>query len=192
MLAPMSHRNLILVALLALTSWGTLACGRPRRADPVMPPARAGTASTGGSGVIIVEGTASYVEPAPASGAPASSATCTATLRVYDVRVRSGCVIDERVTAAPGTLVYPCGGGPASVSFGASTFTGSVSTNGDVALEIRTAFPFSDGCQWETKQFINGNLASGALHYEYREEPNPGQRGCAAACLGTASVTVGR
>ena len=118
--------------------------------------------------------------------------TCSATLSVYDVNVGSGCVIDERVTGGPGYLTYPCGGGPASVSFAGSVFSGTVSGSGDVLLEISTGFPFSDGCYWQTKQFIRGNLGSGVLGYEYREEPDPGQYGCAAACLGTAYVRVSR
>lgn len=198
MLARMSTRLGPATSLVALLAALSLGCGgRARVADPA--PSATTPSSGGSSGVVIVEGSSSaYVEgsatvviDAP-SGGMATGGTCSASLRVYDVRVRAGCVIDERVTASPGTLVYPCGGGPASVSFGASTFTGTVSPNGDVNLEIRTGFPFSDGCHWETKQFITGNLASSALAYEYREEPDPGQRGCAAACLGTASVTVGR
>lgn len=135
-------------------------------------------------GVVVVTGT---VE----TGAM-SSGTCSATLSVYDVNVGSGCVIDERVTGGPGYLTYPCGGGPASASFNGSVFSGTVSGNGDVLLEISTGFPFSDGCYWQTKQFIRGNLGSGVLGYEYREEPDPGQYGCAAACLGTAYVRVSR
>jgi hypothetical protein len=161
------------------------ACAPPRRADPVATDAR--STNTGG-GVVIVEGSV-YVDGASSSGA---SGTCGATLRVYDVRVRAGCTIDERVTGAPGILSYPCGGGPATASFGASVFAGAVSPAGDVDLSIRTGFDFSDGCHWETKQYLRGNLNSGALAYEYREEPDDGQRGCAGACVATASVTVER
>jgi hypothetical protein len=188
MLARMSPRLGPIASLVVLVVAVSSCGGRARVAEPAPAPSSGGVVIVEGSSSAYVEGSATVViDPAPASGG-----TCSASLRVYDVRVRSGCVIDERVTASPGTLVYPCGGGAATVSFGASTFTGMVSPNGDVNLEIRTGFPFSDGCHWETKQFITGNLASSALAYEYREEPDPGQRGCAAACLGTASVTVSR
>lgn len=135
---------------------------------------------------MIVEASG-YIESS--SGA---SSTCGATLRVYDVRVRAGCTIDERVSGAPGVLSYPCEGGAATATFGASVFAGAVSPAGDVDLSIRTGFDFTDGCHWETKQYLRGNLNSGALAYEYREEPDEGQRGCAGACIANASVTVTR
>ena len=162
----------------------TLVSCAPRRADPV-PTADARSSNTSG-GVVIVEGSV-YVD-----GTSPPSGTCGATLRVYDVRVRAGCTIDERVTGAPGILSYPCGGGPATATFGASVFTGAVSAAGDVDLSIRTGFDFTDGCHWETKQYLRGNVNSGALAYEYREEPDDGQRGCAGACIANASVTVSR
>lgn len=172
-------------ALPALLVLALAACAA-RRAAPLPEPEPAPSSSSGG--VVIVDASASvYVE---GSSPPASGGTCSAMLRVHDVRIRSGCVIDERVTAAPGRLVYPCGGGPANATFGGSTFSGAVSAGGDVDLEIRTAFHFTDGCDWETKQFLRGNLGSGMLSYEYREEPQPGQGGCAAACVGTASASV--
>ena len=172
--------RLSLVSVIALFTL-TAPPGCSRRA--VIVEERVPVATSGGTAVVVV----------PAGGPVASGAsggTCGASLSVYDVSVRSGCVIDERVTGAPGYLSYPCGGGPASASFGASVFSGTVGPAGDVLLEIATGFPFSDGCYWQTKQFIRGNLGSGVLGYEYREEPDPGQRGCADACLGTAYVRV--
>lgn len=149
------------------------------------------------TGVVIVEANATVstgtgTSTGTSTGTAPPPATCRASLRVYDLRVRPGCTIDERVSGAPGVLEYPCGGGPASATFGASRFSGVVSASGDVELEIRTAFHFSDGCDWETKQFLRGNVGSGALSYEYREEPEPGQAGCAAACVSTGSVAVTR
>jgi len=155
----------------------------PRRADPV-PVSDARSSNTSG-GVVIMEAS-TYVE------GTSSGATCGATLRVYDVRVRASCTIDERVTAAPGVLTYPCEGGPATATFGESVFAGTVGPTGDVDLSIRTGFDFTDGCHWETKQYLRGNLSSGALAYEYREEPDSGQSGCAGACIASASVTVTR
>jgi hypothetical protein len=156
------------------------ACGSRRAA----PPPAASSESAGG--VVIVE--AGPAEPAT----EAIATSCSATLQVHGVSVRSGCQIDERVSGAPGTLVYPCEGGAASASFGASVFQGTVSATGEVTLDLQTGFDFTDRCHWTTKQSIRGSLVSGGLAYEYREEPDPGQRGCAAACLGTASVAVTR
>ncbi len=179
----MRHRVVVLSLCLLTSAFSGAAAGCSRRA--VVVEERAPAASSGGSGVVVVSATAT----APV-GASSAGGTCGATLSVYDVSVGSGCVIDERVTGAPGYLSYPCGGGPATASFGGSVFSGSVGPSGDVLLEIATGFPFTDGCYWQTKQFIRGNLGSGVLGYEYREEPDPGQRGCASACLGTAYVRV--
>lgn len=168
---------------LPIVALSLAACGS-RRAAPAPAPSSEGA----GGGVVIVEAG----EVAPVERAPAGVATsCSASLRVHDVSARSGCVIDERVTAAPGTLVYPCEGGAASASFGSSVFQGTVSASGEVTLDLQTGFDFTDRCHWTTKQSIRGSL-SGGLAYEYREEPDPGQSGCAAACLGTASVAVMR
>ena len=121
---------------------------------------------------------------------PPPGATCSAMLVVYDVQVRSGCRIDERVTAAPARLTYPCAGGRASASFGGSRFDWTVSGTGDVDIQIQTGFDFSDGCHWTTKQEITGSLHTGALSYAYREEPDRGQHGCAGACVASASVRI--
>lgn len=174
---------MIRASALLLAAVALISCTPRRRAEPAAAPA---ATSTGGS-LVIVSGGASYTDPGPAS-----SGTCGVTLAVYDVNVRAGCVIDAQVTAAPATLSFPCGGGPAAISFGRSAFTGTVDGAGNVDLSLRTGFDFTDGCHWETKQFIRGNLGSGALSYEYREEPDAGQAGCAAACLGTAAVRVSR
>lgn len=156
-------------------------CGGGRRVVVEEP-----TQPSSSSGVVIVD--------APPSGTvvvqavPQQPSQCGGTLVVYDVQVRAGCSIDERVTRAPGRLSYPCGGGPAEAWFADSRFAGVVDASGNVMLEIQTGFDFSDGCHWTTKQQISGNLSQGALGYEYREEPDRGQRGCAAACLATATV----
>lgn len=179
MLSPM--RSSVLLLSLSL-----LSCTPRRAADPVPPPETRSSNSSGG--VVIIESNAGYVDGS-SSGA---SETCGATLRVIDVRVRAGCTIDERVSGTPGILTYPCGGGPATATFGASVFGGAVSPAGDVDLSIRTGFGFTDGCHWETKQYLRGNVNSGALAYEYREEPDEDQVGCASACVASASVTVTR
>ncbi len=182
MLPPMRlSSRLSLLSFFALL-WS---CTPRRAADPVPPPD--GRASNSSGGVVIVEANAGYV-----GGTASTSGTCGATLTVYDVRVRAGCTIDERVSGTPGVLTYPCGGGPATATFGASVFTGAVTATGDVDLSIRTGFDFTDGCHWQTKQYLRGNVNSGALSYEYREEPDEGQVGCAGACVANASVTVSR
>lgn len=177
--------SLAIVALALVPS-----CGGGRRVVVEQPPP---VPSSGGvvivdapvSGTVVVQTqTQTQQQPQP------QSSECGAMLVVYDVQVRSGCRIDERVTRAPGRLSYPCGGGPAQAWFADSQFVGTVDAAGNVMVEIQTGFPFSDGCQWTTKQQIMGNLGAGALRYEYREEPDRGQRGCAAACVATATVRM--
>ncbi|WP_157068717.1 hypothetical protein [Sandaracinus amylolyticus] len=167
------RRVVIGIACALLASCG----GGGRAEEPVA------TRSSGG--VVVVE-----ASDVPQAEIATSSGSCTTTVRVYDVTVREGCVIDERVTSAPGSLSYPCEGGAASATFGPSVFQGTVSASGEVTLDLQTGFDFSDRCHWTTKQAIRGMLGTGVLAYEYREEPDPGQHGCAAACVGTASVAV--
>ena len=140
---------------------------------------------------MIVQVGAQPIETVEVQARPVQQGSeCGAMLVVYDVQVRATCQIDERVTRAPGRLTYPCGGGPAVAWFADSAFAGTVDAAGNVAIEIQTGFDFSDGCRWTTKQQIQGNLGQGALRYSYREEPNEGQRGCANACLASATVRV--
>lgn len=127
------------------------------------------------------------IAPTPVVGTAASG--CQRTLEVGVVRTRAGCEIDERVSGQTTVLTYGCGDGPASASFADATFTGGV-TNGALDVAIETAFQFTDGCTWRTKQRIQGVLASGQLQYSYEEQPDPGQQGCAAGCLADAPVRV--
>lgn len=127
------------------------------------------------------------VAPAPATTTSSMSVNeCQITLSVARVQTRAGCTIDERVSGQSAVLTYPCDGGPATAAFGASVFTGSV-TGGEVDVSIETHFPFSDGCQWRSKQRIAGRLG-GPLAYTYEEMPEPGQGRCAAGCTASASV----
>lgn len=132
--------------------------------------------------------------PAPASGvvvvehgATPVPAQCTTTLSVGQVRTGASCSIDERVAGRSSLLVYPCGGGQATADFSGSVFQGVVDAQGQVRVFIETRFPYQDGCTWRSKQQITGPLA-GPLAYEYREEPEPGQTGCAGACVASARV----
>lgn len=129
-----------------------------------------------------VQGGTVYVGGPPV----AQDGQCTANLAVGVVNAPGTCTIDERVSGQSAVLVYPCAGGAAQAAFGESVFTGSVTGN-VVDLSIETTFPFSDGCQWRSKQRITGTLG-GPLAYSYEEQPEPGQSGCTNGC--TASATV--
>jgi hypothetical protein len=165
-------RLTFVVGLALCTSWSFAEPRRPPGAPP--PP-------------LEFEAPPPVVQPGP----PQPTGLCTAILVVRQTETRRGCAIDERVTRAPGVLRYPCAGGPASADFGASRFTGSVQA-GVVDLRLRTAFRFTDQCNWESVQAISGNLGNGELTFVYSESPMPGQARCAAACLAHGSVTVQR
>ena len=131
--------------------------------------------------------------PARHSGvrlAGGSGPSCSATLTVQPPRLRGGCVIDERVTRAPGILTFPCGAdGAATADFGSSRFLGNVHAN-IVDLTLITQFDFTDHCHWQSMQRIQGQLSSGRLSYSYQEAPIPGQQRCAPPCSTSTLVLV--
>lgn len=156
------------LALALVSSWSAAEPRRPPGAPPPM----------------------EYAPPPPVEQpGPPQGGVCTALLVVRRTRGAAGCTIDERVTHAPGLLEYPCGGGPATATFGASRFTGTV-MNGAVNLGLSTRFHFSDGCDWESVQTIQGDLGGGPMVYSYAEAPLPGQARCANACRAWGAVTV--
>lgn len=168
----MSLSRNTLLSLVVLTSWASAEPRRPPGAPPPPP--------------------LEYAPPPPVvMPGPAPGAVCNALLVVRRTHGAAGCVIDERVTRAPGVLQFPCEGGAASANFNGSVFTGSV-VNGVVNLALSTRFHFSDGCDWESAQRIQGSLNAAALTYSYVEAPLPGQGRCANACQAFGAVTVQR
>jgi hypothetical protein len=132
-------------------------------------------------------------QPAPPRPQPQpgpAEQICTARVVVRQTEGASGCFIDERVTQAPGVLRYPCAGGPATATFGANVFAGTVGPDGAVNLALRTTFHFSDGCDWQSAQSITGALASRHLTFSYQESPVAGQRGCARPCRATGDAAL--
>ncbi len=116
---------------------------------------------------------------------------CRATLSAGVVSPdRGGCFVDEVVSRNnPGTLVYACRGGEATATFGAYRFQGSY-MGGQLDVRLTTMFRFSDGCNWVSTQRIYGDPRAPTMRYTYQEAIAPGQRGCAAACSATATITV--
>lgn len=149
-------------------------------------------AACGGRTVVVEGNGASAASSSNYVSSGGGGATCTATLQVATLEVQPGCTVDTRISGTSGVLTYPCGPGPAEARFGDSVFTGEVDAAGVARLAIRTEFPFSDGCRWETKQEIEGRIDGGAWQYAYREQPLPGQGGCANACIATASMSMAR
>jgi hypothetical protein len=123
-------------------------------------------------------------------GSTEPSETCTLTLTAGSfTKSTDTCWVDEVVTAAPGELIYPCAGGPATATFGDKSFFGQV--DGDrVELCTRTEFDWQDGCRWQSAQHISGSIASGTLRYEYSEAPDAGQADCDSACTAAADIAA--
>lgn len=142
-------------------------------------------AGCGGRTVDDDRSSSSYVASSSSGGS-----SCRATLVVAQLEVQPGCTVDTRISGASGALSHACGPGPAEARFGDSVFTGEVDAQGVARLSIRTEFPFSDGCRWETKQEIEGRIGGGRWQYTYREQPLDGQSGCANACVARASMTM--
>lgn len=72
-----------------------------------------------------------------------------------------------------GTLVWECDGARAEARFGDRAYRGTRS--GDrVALCIRTEFDYADGCRWESRQRVEGDLGGEGLTLTYRERPIAG------------------
>lgn len=115
--------------------------------------------------------------------------SCSEALSVKQTTKGASCWIDERVTASPGRLDFPCGGGAATAVFGESSFSGSVD-GGAVDVGLKTRFTWSDGCTWESTQRITGKLADRKLTFTYREAPLAGQKDCAPACAAEGAVDL--
>jgi hypothetical protein len=122
---------------------------------------------------------------APAAPPPAM---CEVRLKAEVPPAAAGCWIDERVGDQEGVLRYPCAGGAAVATFGASRLTGQV--HGDrVTLQLHTRFPWPDRCDWGSTQTVKGHLTQGQLRFRYDEAPTAG-RSCDRPCHAEATLTV--
>lgn len=133
-----------------------------------------------------------FVIAADASGASHDPARrCTMEIVAETIRTNPQCSLDERISAGPGELVYPCvGDGPAEISFAEHRFEGNVS-QGALSLQLRTEVDWGDGCLWESNQSIMGPLVTDAsklsLYWTYMESPVSGTN-CATACRASARI----
>jgi hypothetical protein len=131
-------------------------------------------------------------EPAEASTPPAFDSgptTCSKTLTIPSVSLSNGVCTDinTKVTKGPATLSYPCAGGAASVTFGAQTFTGTVTSS---QLQVTNVAKFTLGpCELESTQTISGNLGAPPLAYAYGERFVGGD--CSGFIICKASGKVG-
>ncbi len=123
---------------------------------------------------------------------PAPRDRCTTRLRVAPIKTKDGCTLDERISHGNGTLFYPCSGeGPAEAVFGEHRFVGRLA-DGTMSLALTTELDWEDGCHWETKQSIRGELKRepgkrARLVWSYSEAPVTGTS-CFGSCRATADI----
>ncbi len=181
-----THRTpFVVVGGLAAFVLGALSasCGR---ATPPVAPIDIVVRDLEGGAELAVEDASSEAPPA---------ARCSARLLASTIRTNSGCVLDERISASTGELSFPCrGDGPADAVFDDHRFEGLV-TDGKLSLALRTELDWEDGCRWETRQSMGGDLErgeekiSGSLSWTYAESTVSGT-GCGVPCRATARVRV--
>lgn len=112
---------------------------------------------------------------------------CSGTLSVGKFRPSSPtCSFNEKVSAGPGTLEFPCDGGVATANFGGQTFRGTV-TAGAISLSQSEPFDFR-GCSVVSTQRVFGARASSTATYSYSERVVGGS--CVGVSTCTASATV--
>lgn len=125
------------------------------------------------------------------SSGPTSSTLCTQRVRMGVVTLSSfTCFVDVRpMLDEQGTLTFDCEGGGALLVFdGGARFTGtSMGSNIDVCTG--TDFDYSDGCHWQSAQYVSGYFLDGFLTLTYAERPTTGTA-CAPPCSATATVTI--
>jgi hypothetical protein len=123
---------------------------------------------------------------------PLARDRCSARLRAAPIKTKEGCTLDERISRGNGTLLYPCSGdGAVEAVFGEHRFQGRL-TDARLTLALTTELDWEDGCHWETKQAIRGELKREAgkhpkLVWTYSEAPVTGTS-CFGSCVATAEI----
>ncbi len=157
-----------------------------------------------GAGCISPDAGTTYIEAPDAAAAPVdagigpSACTKALTVKITSQNLPT-CTFNSTVEASsPATLTYDCGGGNATVTFGAQQFLGT-ETSGLVSVSNVSTYGFVNAkykvtCQYKATQAISGTLASGKVSWAYSEVLLPNQPALCpfvtAACTGTGDVTV--
>jgi hypothetical protein len=133
--------------------------------------------------------------PLPVTSAPAAAGRCTARLNAGAIKTGAGCTLDERISKSSGLLLYPCSlNGRAEAVFGEHRFEGTID-DGTLTLDLTTEIDWEDGCHWETKQLLRGDLRGESrtprLAWSYTEAPVTGTS-CYGACDAKADIDVQR
>ena len=172
-----------LVATLAVAAL-TMSVACVREGAPPVAPVDVAVAELGDAGVAA---------QSPVTSAPAANVRCTARLKPQPIKTGAGCTLDERISKSSGLLMYPCSGnGSVEAVFGEHRFEGSM-TDGTLSLDLTTEIDWEDGCHWETKQAIVGELKgdgkSAKLAWSYSEGPVAGTN-CYGSCDAKAEIDV--
>jgi len=110
-----------------------------------------------------------------------------AKLRVGRVQLSSRtCFVDSKVHEGDQGRLLRCPSGAVAV-FSRYSFAGRWGEEG-VDTCLRTQFPFSDGCTWETMQRVRGGPS--VLEFTYIEHPLSGNSCASSSCTARADVEV--
>jgi hypothetical protein len=160
----------------------------PDAAPPAGLDAGAGRADAGG-GADSESGTGN----GPVFGGTEAGVTtgqCERTLAVGALSIsNAACFVNQHVENVTTKLEFPCAGGVAKATFGGHTFTGTVS--GDT-IELQDVEPFLfNGCDWQSTETIQGDLANGTVTYSYTEKPVVSCPDTPCTASGSLQVTAG-
>ncbi|MEQ9322739.1 MAG: hypothetical protein RIF41_26470 [Polyangiaceae bacterium] len=90
-----------------------------------------------------------------------------------------------------GQINYPCEGGMVTATLDAVSFSGTVSSNGQVALFGSEQVIGPDNCLWQLDHSITGSLPSGTVQYFYEETLLTMPQGnCWFPCTETGTVDI--
>jgi hypothetical protein len=181
-----AHALLSLPSALAIASAALAAC--VREGAPVVAPVDISVESSDA-------GPAAPLVIAPP--VPATRDHCTARLRPGTIQTNPSCTLDERLSRGNGMLLYPCSGdGSVEAVFAEHRFVGKL-TGTSLVLALTTELDWEDGCHWETKQGLRGELhrdeggsKRSKLAWTYSERPVSGPNGSTLGCYGTCRATA--
>lgn len=119
---------------------------------------------------------------------PRDGCTPIARVRIDKVRLSSPtCVVDTQIKEGDVGRVMKCPRG-SYVQFPDAVFGGTFD-GVEVSTCMKTEFPFSDGCTWQTMQRIAGRTDT-AMSYSYSERAISGHDCAPVACRANATLYV--
>ncbi len=112
-----------------------------------------------------------------------------ARIRIDKVTLSSpSCVVDTQIKDGDVGKLMNCPGGSSYVQFADAMFGGTFD-GVNVNVCMKTEYPFSDGCTWQTMQRISGRSDT-AMHFSYSERAITGHNCSPAPCRANAEIYV--